>query len=221
MSEGFFENGLFQKGKIIYSAGITYYLSKGKVEKFLIEGASAKKLGVSKIELKYETIDLNAPLRAYNLTSRTKGTLKPNNSVFWINLPINGYILKNCDYKFYSSDNKLLDSGAFTQFNNRPQFLISLIPFVTSENSVRFEHWIYTEFDEKDYNNRVRSILPNTPQRGLYMHDIINFNDYKYSFNTFDPETNAFSKNINTIDLKKKTITNLLPNKNYQIFKCK
>lgn len=222
MAEGFFENDIFQKGKIIYSAGITFYWSKGKTEKFLIEGTSAKKFGVSKIELKYETIDLNDTFKMYNLTSKSKGYLKPNDSVNTKNLSINGFFLKNCNSKLFSSDNKLLlDNDTFKNINNRPTFFISLLPYINSENSIYFEHWIYNEFDEKSYNDHIRSNLPGTPLRGLYIHDIINFNDYKYSYNPFDPVKNAFSKNnIITVDLKKKTITNLLTNKSYWIFKC-
>lgn len=218
MAQGFFENGLFQKGKIIYSAGATFYFSKGNIEKFLIEGASAKKFGESKIELKYETIDLNASVAVYNQSSSNLPNLKSKEMKTYKDYQISGFVLKNCDYKIYDSNNKILSSGKFKKINDgEAALIISFRPYVNSENSISFLHYVYAEFDEELLK---RTNLTNTPPRGMYIHDVTNFNDYKYSHRQFNPETNTLSIATTTIDLKKKTITTLFPAKNYQINKC-
>ena len=219
MAQGFFENDLFQKGKIIYSAGITFEYSKGKAENILIEGASAKKFGVSKIELKYETIDLNGSVAVYNQTSSNLLGIKSKEmKIYDSNNKIQGFVLKNCDYKIYDSNNKILSSGKFEKINSGGStIIISFFPYINSENSISFFHYFYAEYEEESFK---RTNLTNTPLRGMYIHDVTNFNDYKYSYRQFDPEINALSIATTTIDLKKKTITTLFPTKNYQINKC-
>jgi hypothetical protein len=217
-AEGFFENDLIQKGKVIYSAGITFEWSKGKVEKFLIEGASAQKLGASKIELKYETIDVNAPLSVFNFAKDTHLSVKPKQKVNYTNAVTSGYVLKNCDIKIYNNNNKLLLSDKFGKINNRPFFFVVLRPYVNSENSVSFVHNMYLEFDEKFYNSN--DSVKNLPLRGLMIYDVTNLNNYKYSYNTIDPVTNSSTTTLVTIDLKKKTITNQFASGTSQINKC-
>jgi hypothetical protein len=218
MAQGFFENDLFQKGKIIYSAGITFEYSKGKAENILIEGASAKKFGVSKIELKYETIDLNASVAVYNQTSSNLPGIKSKEMKIYKDYEIKGFVLKNCDYKIYDSNNKILSSGKFKKINSGGStIIISFFPYINSENSISFFHYSYAEYEEEPFN---RLNLTNTPLRGMYIQDVTNFNDYKYSYRQFNPEINALSIATTTIDLKKKTITTLFPTKNYQINKC-
>ena len=220
MAQGFFENDLFQKGKIIYSAGITFEYSKGKAEKFLIEGASAKKFGESKIELKSEAIYLNGPIRVYNQSSTTlPGNFKSKEISIFKDYEIrSGFVLKNCDYKIYNSDNKILSSGKYNKINSGGSAMImNFVPYVNTENSISFLHFVYAEFEEELLK---RSNLTNTPIRGMYIHDVTNFNDYKYSYRQFNPETNALSIATTTIDLKNKTITTLFPAKNYQKNKC-
>jgi hypothetical protein len=217
-AEGFFENDLIQKGKVIYSAGITFEWSKGKVEKFLIEGASAQKLGASKIELKYQTIDANAPLSVFNFTKDTHLSVKPKQKVNYTNAVISGYVLKNCDIKIYNNNNKLLISDKFGKINNRPFFFVVLQPYVNSENSVSFRHYIYLEFEEKFYNSN--DSVKNLPLRGLMIYDVTNLNNYKYSYNIIDPVTNSSTTTLVTIDLKKKTITNQFASGTSQINKC-
>jgi len=217
-AEGFFENDLFQKGKVIYSAGITYDYSKGKAEKFLIEGASAQKLGASKIELKYQIIDVNAPLAVFNFTKNTYREMKPKQKVNFTNFVMSGYVLKNCDIKIYNNNNKLLISDKFGEINNRPFFFVVLRPYVNSENSVSFAHYMYLEFEEKFYNSN--NSVKNLPLRGLMIYDVINLNNYKYSYNIIDPVTNSSTTTLVTIDLKKKTITNQFASGTSQINKC-
>jgi hypothetical protein len=217
-AEGFFENDLFQKGKVIYSAGITYEWSKGKTEKFLIEGASAQKLGASKIELKHQIIDVNAPLAVFNFTKNTYREMKPKQKVNFTNFVMSGYVLKNCDIKIYNNNNKLLISDKFGEINNRPFFFVVLRPYVNSENSVSFAHYMYLEFEEKFYNSN--NSVKNLPLRGLMIYDVTNLNNYKYSYNIIDPVTNSSTTTLVTIDLKKKTITTQFASGTSQINKC-
>jgi hypothetical protein len=218
-AQGFFENDLLQKGKIIYSAGITYELSKGKAENFLIEGASAQKLGVSKIESKYQTIDINAPLTVFNFAKNTYHSVKPKEKVKFTDFVMSGYVLKNCDFKIYDNNNKLLTSGKFGEINNRPLFFVVLRPYVNSENSVSFTHYMYTEFEEKIYNSN-DSVNKNYPLRSILIYDVTNFNNYKYSYNIIDPVTNSSTKHLASIDFKKKTIINQYESGKSQINKC-
>jgi len=218
-AQGFFENDLFQKGKIIYSAGMTIEWSKGKSENILIEGASAQKLGASKIELKYQTIDINAPLTVFNFAKNTHFSVKPKEKVKFTNSVIYGYVLKNCDFKIYDNNNKLLGSGKFGEINNRPFLLHALYPYVNSENSVSFTHFMYAEFEEKIYNSN-DSLNKNIPLRSIMIYDVTNFNNYKYSYNRIDHVTFSSTKDLVSIDLKKKTIINQFGDGKSQINKC-